>query len=472
MPIGDSGHIVPFFLKEEKLGLQQVDLIIGPEDLDLIHIYQYKPFTGPFSSGKVRTYRNRPIFSNLYRVNKRKLVNDPVYGLIQIPTPLIFDIIEHPLFQRLRRIRQTGLTHLVYPGSQHTRFHHALGAMHLMTMALQELRSKNTAISDDEAEAALIGVLLHDIGHGPYSHALENLIILSNHEAVGHVLMEKLAGELGGNIALALDMFNGNYHRSFFHHLISGQFDLDRLDYLSRDSFYTGVAEGVVGYDRILRMLRVVGDQLVIDEKGLYSIEKFLVARRIMYWQVYLHKTSIAAEGMARKLLALLRTREAHDRADYLAEELEYFLARSVHAADLSKTNNAHWHQFIRLDDVSVDYSIKRLQDHPDIAIRLLAGGLVQRKLFKVKWYPHPVTDDDLEKVKMQCRQEYDLAPGQVEYLVWAGYETNKAYDQMANEIRILSRDGTIRPFSTFAEFSMQGSISEKYYICHPKLRG
>ena len=220
-----------------------------------------------------------------------KLINDPVYGLIHIRTPLIFDIIEQPLFQRLRRIKQTGLTHLVYPGAQHTRFHHALGAMHLMGMAIDELRIRQTDISPLEEEAVLIAVLLHDIGHSPYSHALERLIIEADHESIGKAIIAHLAKEFGKPLELALEMFTNKYNRPFFHQLISGQLDLDRLDYLSRDSFYTGVAEGVVGHDRILRMLRVIDDQLVVEEKGIYSIEKFLVARRIMYWQVYLHKT-------------------------------------------------------------------------------------------------------------------------------------------------------------------------------------
>ncbi|HJW31692.1 MAG TPA: HD domain-containing protein, partial [Saprospiraceae bacterium] len=257
-------------------------------------------------------------------MNKMKLINDPVYGLIHIRTPLIFDLIEHPLFQRLRRIKQTGLTHLVYPGAQHTRFHHALGAMHLMGMAMDELRIKQVNISLEEEEAALVAVLLHDIGHSPYSHALEGLIIEADHESIGKVIFTHLIDTFNSRIGLAFDMFTGRYPRPFFHQLISGQLDLDRLDYLSRDSFYTGVAEGVVGHDRILRMLQVVNDKLVVEEKGLYSIEKFLVARRIMYWQVYLHKTVLAAELMAQTIIKSLKQLDASQRVGYLTSELAY----------------------------------------------------------------------------------------------------------------------------------------------------
>jgi len=255
-------------------------------------------------------------------MNKRKLINDPVHGLIHIRTPLLYDLIEHPLFQRLRWIKQTGLTHLVYPGAQHTRFHHALGAMHLMGMAIDELRSKQVEITAREEEAALTAVLLHDIGHSPYSHALEGLIIHADHESIGKVLINYLESTLDLGIGLALEMFGGLYHRPFFHQLISGQLDLDRLDYLSRDSFYTGVAEGVIGHDRILRMLQVVDDQLVVEEKGLYSIEKFLVARRIMYWQVYLHKTVLSAELMARRIINLLRKEDTSRRHPYISPDL------------------------------------------------------------------------------------------------------------------------------------------------------
>jgi HD superfamily phosphohydrolase len=402
-------------------------------------------------------------------MNKMKLINDPVYGLIHIRTPLIFDLIEHPLFQRLRRIKQTGLTHLVYPGSQHTRFHHALGAMHLMGMAIDELRSKQTDISDQEEEAALIAVLLHDIGHSPYSHALERLIIDADHEAIGKMIMLQFAKTLGSQLDLAYDMFTGKYHRPFFHQLISGQLDLDRLDYLSRDSFYTGVAEGVVGHDRILRMLRVVDNKLVVEEKGLYSIEKFLVARRIMYWQVYLHKTALAAELMAKAIIRLLREQDPTERTGYLAPELEYFLSRKVTIQDFRDNPDELLAIFSDLDDISVDYSIKRLQDHFYTPLSFLTSNLFHRKLHKLRWSDEPLEDEMVNEIRKKCREKYDWSPEIADKMIWLGSETKADYIREDDEINILMKSGDIRPFSSFLETPVKIAFNKKYYICHPR---
>ncbi len=400
-----------------------------------------------------------------------KLINDPVYGLIPIRTPLLFDLIEHPLFQRLRRIKQTGLTHLVYPGSQHTRFHHALGAMYLMGEAIDELRSKQTDISSEEEEAALIAVLLHDIGHSPYSHALEGLIIDENHETIGKVIMRYLAGTFGSQLDLAHKIFNGEYHRPFFHQLISGQLDLDRLDYLSRDSFYTGVAEGVVGHDRILRMLRVVDNKLVVEEKGLYSIEKFLVARRIMYWQVYLHKTSLAAELMAKHLIQNLKEESAADRTEYLAEELSYFLNQKTGIYQLENNTEEVLSKFNDLDDTSIDYSIKRLRYHPSPHINFLASGIFNRRIHKVRWFDSPIEDETIKKIKNTCKEKYSWSQGTVDKLIWLGNEAKSDYIREEDEIFILMKNGSINPFSSYLEAPLKIASKKKFYICFPNIR-
>lgn len=399
-------------------------------------------------------------------MNKRKLINDPVYGLIYIRTPLLFDIIEHPLFQRLRRIKQTGLTHLVYPGAQHTRFHHALGAMHLMGMAIDELRSKQVEISTEEEEAALLAVLLHDIGHSPYSHALERLIVHADHESIGKVIISYLGSE--DSLRLALEMFEGRYIRPFFHQLISGQLDLDRLDYLSRDSFYTGVAEGVVGHDRILRMLHVVSDQLVVEEKGLHSIEKFLVARRIMYWQVYLHKTVLSAELMAKHIISLLGHESSSSRSGFLAPELEYFLS---HPTDLHKFKSQFTEilpYFKNLDDISIDYSFKQLQGYPGRAIQFLTTNVMNRNLHKIKWSELPIDQSTIMETIQSCASNLGLSSEEASDLVWVGDESNTAYSTDADEIMILTKEQEVRPFSSFLNPAIEIALHRKYYICYP----
>lgn len=401
-------------------------------------------------------------------MNKRKLINDPVYGLIYIRTPLLFDIIEHPLFQRLRRIKQTGLTHLVYPGAQHTRFHHALGAMHLMGMAIDELRSKQVEISNVEEEAALIAVLLHDIGHSPYSHALEGLIVNADHESIGKVLISHFNRTFGGGIELALQMFGGFYRRPFFHQLISGQLDLDRLDYLSRDSFYTGVAEGVVGHDRILRMLQVKDDYLVVEEKGLYSIEKFLVARRIMYWQVYLHKTVLAAELMARKIITLLRTENATDRAPFIANELEFFLSQEIDLYTFANELDDILPHFRKLDDVTIDYSFKRLQEYHNTSINTLTTNIINRRLHKIIWSDHPLDETMLAEKKASLMHAKGFTDAEADDLIWTGSETNTAYNSTLDEINVLTKENEIKPFSSFLAPAVEIALKRKYFICYP----
>ncbi len=402
-------------------------------------------------------------------MNKRKLINDPVYGLIHIRTPLIYDLIEHPLFQRLRRIKQTGLTHLVYPGAQHTRFHHALGAMHLMGMAIDELRSKQVEITSKEEEAALIAVLLHDIGHSPYSHALEGLLIHADHESIGKVLIHYLEETLDPAIGLALKMFEGLYHRPFFHQLISGQLDLDRLDYLSRDSFYTGVAEGVVGHDRILRMLQVVDDQLVVEEKGLHSIEKFLVARRIMYWQVYLHKTVLSAELMARHIVKLLQDEKSSNRKSFIATELEYFFSNEINLDLFSQNLKEILPYFVKLDDVSIDYSIKKLQDFSPGPLQFLTTNLINRILHKIQWSDAPFSQKFVEGIVNKFTVQYGWSISEAKDLVWEGSESNTIYNLDNEEIQILTKDQGIKPFSSFLETPIRIALNRKFFICYPR---
>lgn len=403
-------------------------------------------------------------------MNKMKLINDPVYGLIHIRTPLIFDVIEHPLFQRLRRIKQTGLTHLVYPGAQHTRFHHALGAMHLMGMAVDELRIKQTEISREEEEAVLLAVLLHDIGHSPYSHALERLIIEEDHEVLGKAIISHLANEFGQRLLLALDMFTGKYPRPFFHQLISGQLDLDRLDYLSRDSFYTGVAEGVVGHDRILRMLRVIEDRLVVEEKGIYSIEKFLVARRIMYWQVYLHKTVLAAELMAQAIIKSLKKLSPGERVGFVTPELAWFLDQKITLQHFISNDHYTWFHFQNLDDVSIDYSFKQLQYQHHEVLKFLTTHLMNRTLHKVIWSDTPLSEDAINAIRQQCKSQYHWSDEMTDQLIWTGTEMNAMYLKTDDEIQILNKKGKIKPLSSFVQQPLQLGPSKKYYVCHPKL--
>lgn len=402
-------------------------------------------------------------------MNKRKLINDPVYGLIHIRTPLLFDLIEHPLFQRLRRIKQTGLTHLVYPGAQHTRFHHALGAMHLMGMAIDELKSKHVEISPQEAEAALIAVLLHDIGHSPYSHALEGMLIKTDHESIGKVLISHLQRTMDQSIGLALEMFEGLYHRPFFHQLISGQLDLDRLDYLSRDSFYTGVAEGVVGHDRILRMLQVVDDQLVVEEKGLHSIEKFLVARRIMYWQVYLHKTVLSSELMARHIVNLLRNEDASLRSGFLAPELEYFLSKEIDLNLFVNNFEEILPYFLMLDDVSVDYSIKQLRHFYAGPIQFLTENLANRVLHKLQWSDIPFDNKVISDLIQKSAVKYGWSEEEASTLVWQGSESNTIYNERIDEIQILTKEQLIKPFSSFLDKPISIALNRKFFICYPR---
>ncbi|MDD4373045.1 MAG: HD domain-containing protein [Bacteroidales bacterium] len=403
--------------------------------------------------------------------NKKKIFNDPVYGFVSIPDELHFDLIEHPYFQRLRRIKQLGLTHLVYPGALHTRFHHSLGAMHLMQQAIQLLRNKGYAISDNEKQAASIAILLHDIGHGPYSHTLEKTIIEGvNHENLSRIFIQQLNKQLSGALDEAQAIFEGKHPRMFLSKLVSSQLDMDRMDYLKRDSFFTGVTEGNINADRLLAMLEVMNDELAIQAKGIYSIEKFIVARRLMYWQVYLHKTVLSAEHMLMN--ALLRAREISDSLKTATPEpLYYFLPRQTKPQDFARTDETIY-QYSLLDDFDVFSALKSWSRHPDKVLGLLSNGIVNRKLFRVVMAERPFEEEQLQQLRKTICKQYGITHEEAGYLLIIGKTSNHAYHPQQSRINILFKDGSIKDIS---EASDQLNISvlshpvSKYFLCFPK---
>ncbi|PRY13271.1 hypothetical protein CLV24_106186 [Pontibacter ummariensis] len=405
-------------------------------------------------------------------MNKKKIFNDPVYGFISVPSELIFDIINHPYFQRLRRIKQLGLTEMVYPGALHTRFHHALGAMHLMDTALHTLRSKNNEIYDKELEASLIAILLHDIGHGPFSHALETAIFKNvHHEDLSLHIMHMLNDGFDGRLSLAIDIFTNNYDRKFFHQLVSSQLDVDRLDYLNRDSFYTGVYEGKIGADRIIKMLDVANDQLVVEEKAIYSIENFLVSRRLMYWQVYLHKTVISAENMVLRVVQ--RARELLQQGVDVAASpaLKFFLASDLTMDDF-KQDQSILERFVSLDDHDVWGGIKMWASHPDKILSFLASSILSRRLFKVIISNKPIDEEMQLGISELVQEQFGVREADVKYLMIAGKISNNAYDVEGQTINILTKSGYVVDVAEASDLPNIRAISnkvEKYYVCYPK---
>lgn len=377
--------------------------------------------------------------------NKNKIINDPLYGFLTIPTATVFDTIQHPYFQRLRRIRQLGLSEIVYPGATHTRFHHALGALNLMIRAIDTLKRKNVEISDEETEAVYLGILLHDIGHGPFSHTLEHTLVKGiGHEKISAMMMDRINSEMGGRLNLAVEIFNGRYHKKpFLQQLISGQLDMDRLDYLLRDSFYTGVSEGVVGADRIINMLNVVNGQLVVEAKGIYSVEKFLVARRLMYWQVYLHKTAIAADEL---LFAILqRARELATKGSALGSyhPLVHFLGREISIADFDAEA---LDLYAMLDDNDIMNALKTWMSHSDPVISKLSGFMLNRRLPKITITREPLEKSKIQEFEKQAIQIFGLNnPEHVKYFIRWGELENLAYLTEGGGISILGKDGVIR---------------------------
>lgn len=403
-------------------------------------------------------------------MSKSKIFNDPVYGFVTVPYGIIFDLVEHPYFQRLRRIGQLGLTTYVYPGALHTRFHHALGALHLMRQAVDVLRSKGVEITDEEAEGVSIAILLHDIGHGPFSHALEHTLVDLHHEELSLLFMQDLNEQFDGKLLLAIQIFTDEYPKKFLHQLVSGQLDMDRMDYLNRDSFFTGVSEGVIGYDRIIKMLHVKNDELVVEEKGIYSIEKFLIARRIMYWQVYLHKTSLAAEQML--IHTLKRAKENYSRGERfpVSEHLIYFFENNVDTQSVAGKKILREH-FAKLDDIDILYAIKQFMKSEDSILSFLATGLIERKLFRAELKNHPFEGDYLKKVRQRIVNNFGttLQSSDLDYLLFYGSESNNAYNSLKDEIKILSKSGKVSALSTLSEHNVSSKIIKKYFLCYPK---
>ena len=404
--------------------------------------------------------------------NSHKIFNDPVHGFISVKFKIIFDIIEHPWFQRLRRIKQLGLTEYVYPGALHTRFHHALGAMHLMQIAIFTLREKGKEISEEEEKGVLIAILLHDIGHGPYSHTLEHCLIKGvSHEEISKIIIAKLNKEFGLQLSLAIQIFENKYPKKFLHQLVSSQLDTDRLDYLTRDSFFTGVSEGVVGYDRILKMMDVVNDELVIEAKGIYSIEKFIIARRLMYWQVYLHKTVLCVEQMMIK--AITRARELISRGIELpaTNDLNYFLQNNI-SVNAFKNEDEAFNHFTMLDDIDVFSALKMWRYHPDLILSELCSAIVDRRLFKIEITDSPPSVEKVNRLQQLMAKKKDISVEEAGYLVFTESTGNHAYNPNAGRIGILSKDGKV---VDIAEASDQLNIMVlskpviKYYLCYPK---
>ena len=402
-------------------------------------------------------------------MNKKKIFNDPVYGFINIPYDILFDLIEHPYFQRLRRIKQLGLTDYVYPGALHTRFHHALGALHLVTQAVETLRVKGVEITEEEAIGVSIAILLHDVGHGPCSHVLEHTLVDVHHEELSILFMEALNKEMDGALNVALSIFKNEYPKRFLHQLISGQLDMDRLDYLTRDSFFTGVYEGVVGYDRILKMLAVKDDELVVEEKGIYSIEKFLVARRLMYWQVYLHKTVVAAEQMLVRVLQRAKELTKRGWSLEVSSALQYCLSNSF-TTDAKLNNTSELlNNFASLDDYDIFAALKTFSASDDPFLSFLSKSLINRKLFRIELSSEAFGRDYLETLRQRLLEQFPIRKTEVDNLIISGKETNSAYNTSKEEIKILFKSGEILPMSEISDFGIKTSLITKYYLCYPK---
>lgn len=405
-------------------------------------------------------------------MKKLKLFNDPIYGFITIKNPLIFKIIEHPYFQRLRRISQMGLSYLVYPGAHHTRFHHVIGCTFLMQKAIDVLRLKGVEISEREEEALLIAILLHDLGHGPFSHALEGCFVQGlGHEEISIMYIKELNDEMGGQLDLALQMFKGDYPRKFMNQLISSQLDMDRLDYLKRDSFYSGVAEGNLNTERLISMLCVSDDQLAVQEKGIYSVEKFILARRFMYWQVYLHKTGLAAENILTKIIKRVRELLENGSEVPMSPVMRVFLKNRIRGEEFDSTL---LETYSRLDDSDVLQGMKSWCDHEDPVLAYLSRSIIDRRLPKIEMDDHPFGQDRIDEIRKRVKEKLGIPDADLDYLVYTGEVSNMAYKTEPSGIRIALKDGVTKDILKASGTFGIGGLNQKttrYFLCYPKKR-
>ena len=403
---------------------------------------------------------------------RKKILNDPIYGFITVPHPTVLRLIDHPWFQRLRHIKQLGMSHLVYPGALHTRFHHALGAMHLMGQAIEVLRGKGHAITEEEALGAYIGILLHDIGHGPFSHTLEHSLVDGiDHEALGGLVMDALNVQMDGALSMGIKIFRDQHPQRALHQLVSSQLDVDRMDYLNRDSFYTGVSEGVIGGDRIIKMLEIVDDRLVVEEKAIYSIEKFIVARRLMYWQVYLHKTVVSAEGMLQEALRRAKDLAASGVELFASPPLKRFL-REKHDRASFQADPSLLRDFLKLDDHDLMGAIKVWAYHPDVVLATLCSDLLERRTFRIKLRETPWEPERIGKIRMAVTEKLKIAPADSAHFVLSGSIVNNAYDTGADRIDLLYKDGTIREIAEASDNLGIRALAvpvEKFYLAFPR---
>ena len=410
-----------------------------------------------------------------YYLNKKKIINDPVFGFINLHSELVFDLIEHPCMQRLRHIKQLGLSYLVYPGANHSRFEHAVGASHLMRQAISVLRLKGHSITEEEADGVTLAILLHDIGHAPFSHVLENTLVDIPHETISLLMMNGLNRQFNGKLQLAIEIFRNNHKKRFLHQLVSSQLDMDRLDYLSRDSFFTGVAEGIIGIDRIIKMLTVWNDQLAVDYKGIYSIEKFLIARRLMYWQVYLHKTVVSAEYILIYLLKRAKELCSGGKPIFTTPTLKIFLQYNFSEDDFVKNRQVEGRSILdwytRLDDNDILTSVKEWQEHPDPVLSRLAYSLINRKLFRIKLKDKPVSDKwraaKLAQITKKITGDEKISP----WFLMTGEITNSAYNSNTENIKILFKNGKVKDIGRASDIDLTALTKtvRKYFACYPK---